>query len=248
MHVTRTNWENDDFIRFGKFFGATNPSSLEVTLDAAPDPASINTKTMIVTLEASVTIQAVSAKVSFILDGVVDTVGKVIRWTRLREIDQSASNGRVRVVLKGHAIVSKQGGLHLDGRALGKLDPATSGIRLVLPSSSGAQASDFESWFNLVPSDVLESLTVTPQSVEQENPVILRIKLVEPAMSDVPVELFAGGVPFGEPVKIPSGQEFKEVNFRAPSLGSGSGFGVKIKYEAKLKDGQTAAAFLMVLP
>jgi hypothetical protein len=62
---------------------------------------------------------------------------------------------RVRVVLKGHYIWSRQGGqmLYLDGQTFGgpgvQDDGQTPCLALRFPSGKGARASDFESWFPL---------------------------------------------------------------------------------------------------
>jgi Family of unknown function (DUF6519) len=91
-------------------------------------------------------------------------------WTYIDKptLDQSLVNimnslGRppyMRVTVKGHAIWSDQGGrsIYLDGQAFGRSGPndlradqSTPRTALMFPSGAGERASDFESWFYMVP-------------------------------------------------------------------------------------------------
>jgi hypothetical protein len=58
---------------------------------------------------------------------------------------------RVRVVLKGDVILSKEKQIPLDGDVVGKVDPNANipVTDLVLPSGDGVRGGDFESWFYL---------------------------------------------------------------------------------------------------
>jgi hypothetical protein len=92
------------------------------------------------------------------------------RWQNIDKptLDQALVNfmnslGRppyMRVTLKGHAIWSDQGeqAIYLDGQAFGRSGPGelradklTPRTALSFPSGAGVRASDFESWFYLVP-------------------------------------------------------------------------------------------------
>jgi Family of unknown function (DUF6519) len=85
-------------------------------------------------------------------------------------VDQQAF-ARVRVTLKGHVIPSAGTGtpIYLDGQCFGvaatRADGKTARTALALPSGAAAKASDFESWFYLVPSERVTSVTVAPTAV-----------------------------------------------------------------------------------
>lgn len=175
MHVVAINWQNDDVLTRNQFFSA---QGLQITLDAAPEALSVNSSTMIVTLEAPLisgqqdTLDPATAPdFSFILDGTINRsqlADRVIQWnpvpqsfsqldTILRRVEQV----RVRVLLKGSTIWSDQDDrtrtqseqrIYLDGQALGqpgrRLDNSPR-IDLEFPSGSNARATDFEGWFFL---------------------------------------------------------------------------------------------------
>jgi hypothetical protein len=188
MHVTRINWKNDDILPSFPVLG--DLSVLHITLDAPPDPVSVTPATVTVVMEVPFTTATGTPPVDgtppppiigSILEGKLAVLpGSIVEWTptpaSLSKINLafsqplSFSDGAiVRVTLKGSALWSSQGNsiAYLDGQALGQQgqssDPRrTSRIDLILPSNSGATASDFESWFRLAPPISLQSLTLDP--------------------------------------------------------------------------------------
>jgi hypothetical protein len=120
----------------------------------------------------------------FILDGIItfEDQNNVIRWrpfelakskTKRQEpkilaLDNFLQNSqplRVRVSIKGNTIWSASNGhrIYLDGCALGK--PPTSEnkrIDFVFPSGIGMRTSEFESWFYLVKTVMLDRITLNP--------------------------------------------------------------------------------------
>jgi hypothetical protein len=90
---------------------------------------------------------------------------------RLMEV--LAANGvflRARVTLKGRTIFGSANGtsLFLDGQVFGQAGKRSDGtprIDLVLPSGSSQAGSDFESWFELVPTVTVTTFTITPAKV-----------------------------------------------------------------------------------
>lgn len=167
LHVTATNWENDDVFAVANFL----KEGLRVTLDGAPDPLSAQDATVIVTLELGLGGNdlaggsATPIHTVVVLDGAVTVEdGNVIRWQAQQNLQQALSqifdrlgknSLRVRVTLKGHTIWSAQSEprIYLDGQAFGLPDRTTgrARARIALKFASGdhARASDFESWFYL---------------------------------------------------------------------------------------------------
>jgi hypothetical protein len=144
---------------------------LRITLDAAPDKLSVSSATMIVTVEPTLPGDGES---TFIMSGHITVESNVIHWHWGREEEGALPEilgkfdnffrghrrrPRVRVTLKGHRIWSRQDDhiLYLDGQAFGIPEVREDGQALhsviVLPSGTGAKASDFESWFYLTEKD-----------------------------------------------------------------------------------------------
>jgi hypothetical protein len=165
MRVISMNWQNDEYV----LLSALISQGLQIMLDAEPIAPSINTSSLIVTLERPTGRgQRQSPLISTIIDGTVSVISNVITWVPDADSLNTAlkltfgydyppsvpENLRMRVVLKGHMIWMFQGvnQLHLDGAAFGQPFVRVDGLpgtSLILPSGSGARASDFESWLFL---------------------------------------------------------------------------------------------------
>lgn len=173
IHVTDTNWMNDDLFDVDQFLS----DGLSITLSVAPDPISVSDATMIVTMEFPQSMLAPGGEtaafgpgliLNFILDGTlkIDTgppyalhwrpLDRLGSWLEplVRRVD-ALRRLRVRVTLKGHLIWSDTDGqrLYLDGQAFGepsvRADGKTPRTALHPPSGDVVRASDFESWFYL---------------------------------------------------------------------------------------------------
>ena len=136
---------------------------IQITLDAPPLASTLSASTMIVTLEMPQP-NSPGALISQILESAgnptVSTGSAVIVWKPPAGIAFPTFANlvplRVRVKLMGHVIWARQGTtlVYLDGQAFGVRSATASGTSvtsLILPSGNGARASDFESWFFLVP-------------------------------------------------------------------------------------------------
>jgi len=128
---------------------------------------------------------ALALRLALIIDGSVGINGNVVLWTmpgrlttELAQLMQALESfvdrgvfARVRVALKGRAIRGAGAGapIYLDGQSFGvpatRADGKTSRTDLSFPSGDAVKASDFESWFYLVPSQRVVSVTVTPPQV-----------------------------------------------------------------------------------
>ncbi len=162
MRILGINWMNDaehprDILKDG----------LHITLDGEPDPLSVNSGSIILTVEPTLPGDGESI---FIMSGHIEVSANNIYWRWGREEEGGLaelftkldiffrgrrSRPRVRVVLKGHLIWSEAGDevLYLDGQSFGtrgaQRDGTTPRHALSFPSGSSARASDFESWFYL---------------------------------------------------------------------------------------------------
>lgn len=163
MRILATNWLND-----AEYPRAILKEGLHMTLDGEPDPLSVNSGSMVLTVEPTLPGEGENA---FIMSGHIEVSANNIywRWGReeeggLAELFDKLNNffrrpghrPRVRVVLKGHLIWSAGENelLYLDGQSFGfrglQSDNKTSRHALTFPSGTSARASDFESWFYLV--------------------------------------------------------------------------------------------------
>lgn len=161
LHVTKTNWQNDDLLPTKIL-----RKGLQIWFDVVPDALSLrgganppSSPTVIVTVEVPVEGAAGTAPdVSFILDTKVSIQSDSILLQlsdELKTLERRIRDAlvRMRVTLKGHTIFSQRGTdiVYLDGQAFGRpgtrRDGKTPRIDLNLPSGSGGRASDFESWF-----------------------------------------------------------------------------------------------------
>jgi hypothetical protein len=182
IHVTATNWANDDL--FADLF----TSGLVVTFDSPvsqgsfPLPSGAGSfaySTFIVTLEGPVSTTNPAAYSNFVLAGslsVAPLFNNVVTWkpgissSFLSQFSSLATQVRVRVTLKGGGIWSLAGDQYLDGQTFGqpsvRADGVTPCIFLPLPSGNYARSSDFESWFWLLTTELaVSSLTLSPTSV-----------------------------------------------------------------------------------
>jgi hypothetical protein len=177
LHVTKTNWQNDDLLPT-----KTLQKGLEIGFDVVPDALSLrgggnpsSSPTVIVTVEVPLQGEAAGTApdVSFILDTKVSIQSDSILLQLsddLKILERRIREGlvRMRVTLKGHTIFSQRGTdiVYLDGQAFGKSGMRTDGktprIDLNLPSGGSVRASDFESWFYLgAQPDTKQPLQVT---------------------------------------------------------------------------------------
>jgi len=181
IHVTSVNWANDDILPIDVLAA----DGLAVTLDqgiAGP----IDGGQFIVTLEAVPSQYGKEAghaaiRAPYILDSDVTIAGEQIAWqlpaqptlgyiqSLLTVGTEIGSPARVRVKLAGPAFLAAGAGsgsepIYLDGRALGapgtRVDGTTPRVDLRFPSGDGSVASDFESWFYLVPPLSVTGLTI----------------------------------------------------------------------------------------
>jgi hypothetical protein len=195
--VTRINWKNDGVLTKGEF-----QQGLQVTLDASPDPKSVTPATFIVTIEEPVGAGVAQPSIVLPATGSPSVSGDVITWKPDTALAARLMAGvRVRVTLKGHCIWSPTGDpqAYLDGQAFGEPLPVSDTrtiISLALPSGDGGRASDFESWFTLVPTPQLTATVITAA------PLNIRREGLSELVSDV-VLLFTGGIPTPRGLPVP---------------------------------------------
>jgi Family of unknown function (DUF6519) len=173
IHVSKTNWSNDDTFPMDVILS----QGLQITLDAPPDPTSVSLSSVIVELERPV--GDTIGEFRIVLAGSATLQGNVITW---KSGGSDAFKGllagttqqvRLRVTLKGRWIWGIFGDdtYYVDGQAFGnpdfRSDRTTPRVALSFPSGSGEIASDFESWLWLVPpaQTKVASLTVNPTAV-----------------------------------------------------------------------------------
>jgi hypothetical protein len=161
LHVTKTNWQNDDLLPTKVL-----QKGLQIWFDGVPDKLSLvgsgqpsASPTVIVTFEAPIQSGTSAPDLTFILDTKITVqpdsiLVQIVEDSKLfDELIRRQALVRVRVTLKGHTIFSQRGAeiVYLDGQAFGetgvRADGQTPRIDLNFPSGSGARASDFESWF-----------------------------------------------------------------------------------------------------
>jgi hypothetical protein len=203
LHVTATSWANDSILPLGTFL-----QGLRITLDGAPTGNSVTSSTVIVTLEAPMAGQTPGFFLSEIIAGtpVINAGTNIISWTPPAGFGlpalAAAAQFRVRVTLKGHFIWTKSATqlVYLDGQAFGQLDgkraDGTTMTSLVLPSGAGARASDFESWFFLVPSIPLQF------TLSAAAPTLLRGEGLTELVADI-LLTGTGGTPTPAGVPVP---------------------------------------------
>ncbi len=171
IHVIGTNWLNDEIYTSEQF----PKDGLKITLDAEPNLDSVNSATLIVTVEAPVGKEGNVPSISWIVDGEITINSNVIQWRpksniQFEKLWEVQPLIRARVTLKGHTIWSDSDDqwLYLDGQAFGQpalradQKPRTA---LIFPSGDRARASDFESWFYLTKGLPLQIKTVKFYSV-----------------------------------------------------------------------------------
>ncbi len=163
MRVLGINWVND-----AEHPRAILRDGLHITLDGEPDPLSVNSASMILTVEPTLPGDGESI---FIMSGHIEVKANNIYWRwgyaeegGLAELFDKLDiffrgprhRPRVRVTLRGHQIWCYTGNqiLYLDGQTFGmkgvQSDGTTPRHSLMFPSGVSARASDFESWFYLV--------------------------------------------------------------------------------------------------
>lgn len=171
LHITAINWNNDDFVTSDQLL----KNGLQLTLDNTI--SSISQAAMTVTLEVPSSPVGFSATTDLIINGSVQVAlnaQNMISWTwasmdsktlvtsltNIIKTFQSKNIHRapyMRVKVLGYAVYKQLGNLylHLDGQAFGqeniRQEMNTPSTALTFPSGSGIAASDFESWFSLVP-------------------------------------------------------------------------------------------------
>lgn len=162
MRILATNWLND-----AEYPRSILKEGLHITLDGEPDPVSVNSGSMILTVEPTLPGEGENA---FIMSGHIEVNANSIHWRwghdeegGVAELLDKLNNffrrqehrPRVRVVLKGHLIWSTEENqfLYLDGQSFGyrgvQGDNKTPRHALAFPSGTSVTASDFESWFYL---------------------------------------------------------------------------------------------------
>jgi len=219
LHVTKTNWQNDDLLPTKIL-----QKGLQIWFDVVPDALSLrgganppSSPTIIVTVEVPVEGAAGTAPdVSFILDTKISIQSDSILLQlsdELKTLERRIREAlvRMRVTLKGHTIFSQRGTdiVYLDGQAFGRPGTRTDGktprIDLNLPSGNGARASDFESWFYIgAQPDIKPPLQVTD------------VKLVMPT-TNTSFDIVPQQTAQQPPAQIPEPWRQAEVTFnRAP--------------------------------
>jgi len=162
MRILGVNWAND-----AEYPRALLKDGLHITLDGEPDPLSVNSGSMILTVEPTLPGDGESI---FIMSGHIEVSANNIYWRWGHEEEGGLAElftkldiffrgprhrPRVRVTLKGNQIWSYSGNqiLYLDGQTFGtrgmQSDGTTPRHAVMLPSGMSARASDFESWFYL---------------------------------------------------------------------------------------------------
>jgi hypothetical protein len=162
MRIVATSWLND-----AEYPRSVLKDGLRITLDGEPDPVSVNSGSMILTVEPTLPGEGENA---FIMSGHIEVSANNIYWRWGREEEgglaelfdklnsffrRPGHRPRVRVVLKGHLIWGAEENqiLYLDGQSFGyrgvQSDNKTPRHALAFPSGTSVTASDFESWFYL---------------------------------------------------------------------------------------------------
>ena len=181
IHVTEINWPND------QLFPNFSTDGLRIELDTKPEPWTINSATLIVTVELSRDnsnddVDIEEENVFYIIHNdseAINVTSKSIFWkpnpNEINDLigrfdEMLDDNLLVRVALKGRSIWSEfsKKRLYLDGQVFGKPGFNADGTPytdLEFPSGvAGTKASDFESWFyekvNQLVIDKTESLQV----------------------------------------------------------------------------------------
>jgi hypothetical protein len=179
---------NDTTVSVTTFAGG-----LQLVLDRAPDPLSINPETFAVTLFVPFPFNATQAQlpwgpglagtVPHALDGQIVINGTTVGWQPTQRVVQFLQNqlfqGLVqlglfsaslltRVTLKGNfAWLQGHPGVHLDGSVFGTVSRANAPISIVLPSGAGRSGSNFEMWFFLTPGALLMTgMTLSPPTIQ----------------------------------------------------------------------------------
>jgi hypothetical protein len=155
LHVTTINWDNDDELGID-----LESDGLRVELDRAPDPKSVQSQSVVVTVEPSGERSDAASHTPVILNGDLKLHHCTIVWCATREVSAriielrnawKVRNVLVRVLIKGHAIWADDRGtlIYLAGRAFHAPDERHGGgvrIALKLPSQGNESGSDFEAW------------------------------------------------------------------------------------------------------
>jgi hypothetical protein len=208
MRVVATNWDNDgpgpkDFEKAG----------FRITLDTPPDPASVNSNSVIVSAEIPFTVNGqvdntLSQWVTIAGAASIDPLdAKTIVWKIGGNTRAITAVLRILVTLKGaliwNANSTDANRIHLDGQALGvpvKQDnekrPRTG---LQLPSGCCACASDFESWITLGRGQRVDTLIVKEVRIIGRNPAsapetVIGTLPFPPAPPQTPAFTFNAGV------------------------------------------------------
>lgn len=164
IHVTATNWANDDVFPSDRL----RAEGLVITLDAPVDAASVSAGSATIAVEQA-------GRAAFLLEGPLGVSGN--RISLKPDIPEQYLSSqlptRVRVILRGNVIWGDFGGrlVYLDGEAFGqpdlRADKKTPRTALAFPSGVGARASQFESWFSLIapPTPTIAGLTLNPSTI-----------------------------------------------------------------------------------
>lgn len=186
-HVRSISWGHDLKIPRNTF-----KKGLAIGFDMLPDLASINDATLVVTCE--------SGGQSFIVSGScdLDLIQQGLRWVPDNKLaDAIAQGARVRVVLKGEKILTLPDPTgrryHLDGQALSapRHTDSAGALQLSLPSGSGREASDFESWCYLSETaDTLLVESINFYSWKRTNAVSLQFLQKESSITDAMVAAY----------------------------------------------------------
>jgi hypothetical protein len=187
MHIEQTNWTNDDFFTSDQLID----NGLQITLDTMINSPSLNPAAISVSLELPVEFIA-SGSFDMNINGSAKVTGSTVMWTwdnvdkgtltqallEIINVFQAINIRRapyMRVRVKGHAVSSQQGdqSIYLDGQAFGhasiRADKTTASTALAFPTGAGVAASDFESWFFLVPTP-LQIKTINFLDTTQQPP------------------------------------------------------------------------------
>jgi hypothetical protein len=195
LHVTAINWPNDDIVALDQVqatgLGVTLDGPPAPGIDAATFTVLLEAPLFTASADSFATLAAAQSNImlalrlALIIDGGVAIKANAVVWTmpdrlttELAQLMQALESfvdrgvfARVRVALKGRAIRGAGAGapIYLDGQSFGvpatRADGKTLRTDLAFPSGDAAKASDFESWFYLVPSQRVVSVTVTPPAV-----------------------------------------------------------------------------------
>jgi Family of unknown function (DUF6519) len=198
MHITNTNWKNDDFFTSDTLIDDGLQMTLDTIIGAVSSAVpSINPAAIFVSLELPVETfprGSVDININGSAKVTENTVaGSTITWTwdnmdkgtltqellGLINTFQALRMPRapyMRARVKGHVVSSQQGdqSVYLDGQAFGRPDVRSDLMKtprtaLTFPTGAGVAASDFESWFPLVPTplrittiEFLDTITQPP--------------------------------------------------------------------------------------